>query len=182
MTSIHTHDTDLHHPDGTHRSTSPSTSGADLERHEHRIGAHLAEHRAVDVHVVRIDPDGTVTHLPGTDILAVGRDLFDNITTTFTCQPIHGPEVPDTFPSFGYPIVGVCHDFAYSVTPTVNPKAWALYGRSPIAGPALIARVDHHPFPAEFLTLLSTDFVREPNMRLAAMVRIALDHGLVWPS
>lgn len=33
----------LHHEDGTHRSTPPTTSGTDLERHEAAIRAHVAD-------------------------------------------------------------------------------------------------------------------------------------------
>lgn len=46
MTSLHRGDRILHHPDGTHRSTPPSTSGRVLAAYERRLRAHLASHQA----------------------------------------------------------------------------------------------------------------------------------------
>lgn len=47
MTTLHgRRDADLHHPDGTHRTTPTSTRGRALEKHERRIRKHLAEHEA----------------------------------------------------------------------------------------------------------------------------------------
>lgn len=132
-------------------------------------------------HIIRIDPDGTVTRLDTTDVLLEGRELF-SLPTTFTCQPIDEQAAVEAgYPCFHVPLVGVCHDFAYTETPVVNPKAWALYGRSPIAGPVLLARVDHEPFDDEWLDRISADWVRSPLMRTDAMRSIALDHGLAWP-
>jgi hypothetical protein len=45
MTSLHRQDADLHHCDGSHRSTSPRANGRALAAHERRITAHLAEHQ-----------------------------------------------------------------------------------------------------------------------------------------
>jgi hypothetical protein len=38
------HDRYLHHPDGSHRMTPPTTDGSVLARYERRIKEHLAEH------------------------------------------------------------------------------------------------------------------------------------------
>lgn len=44
MTSLGRQDADLHHEDGTHRSTPASTAGHVLEQHEARIRRHLEAH------------------------------------------------------------------------------------------------------------------------------------------
>lgn len=133
-------------------------------------------------HIIRIDCDGTVTRLDTTDVLLEGRELFDGITTTFTCKAIYEQAaVAVGFPVFRVDLVGVCHDFAYAEFGTVNPKAWALYGRSPIAGPALLARVDHEPFDDAWLDRISTNWVTAPAMNVDAMRSIAAQHLLRWP-
>lgn len=48
MTSLNRQDADLHHPDGSHRSTPPSTSGHMLENHERRLRRHLELHREIE--------------------------------------------------------------------------------------------------------------------------------------
>jgi hypothetical protein len=48
MTSLNRQDADLHYPDGSHRSTPPSTAGHMLEQHERRLVAHLAAHASED--------------------------------------------------------------------------------------------------------------------------------------
>lgn len=45
MTSLKRQDGDLHHTDGTHRSTPPTTRGRVLASHERRLHAHLGEHQ-----------------------------------------------------------------------------------------------------------------------------------------
>jgi hypothetical protein len=37
-------DADLHHADGSHRSTAPSANGSAVLRWERRLAAHLAAH------------------------------------------------------------------------------------------------------------------------------------------
>ena len=44
MTTLRKGDADLHHADGSHRSTPPTANGRVLERHERRLRAHLEEH------------------------------------------------------------------------------------------------------------------------------------------
>lgn len=136
-----------------------------------------------DVYVIRIDPDGTVTPIPDTrSALTAARELFDDTPCVFTCHPVNTPEAQAAgFPIFEHVVVGVCHDFAYTVTPIVNPKAWALYGRSPIAGPAVFARDDRQPLDPDWIENLATDWCREPTMRTVEMIRVGADHGLAWP-
>ncbi len=45
MTHLTRQDADLHHEDGSHRSTPPSTAGRMLKNHERRLLAHLELHR-----------------------------------------------------------------------------------------------------------------------------------------
>lgn len=45
MTTLTRQDGDLHHPDGSHRTTPPTANGRALERHERRLRAHLEMHR-----------------------------------------------------------------------------------------------------------------------------------------
>lgn len=130
---------------------------------------------------IRIDPDGTVTCYD-TPLLATARTAFDGATSTFTCQPItDGPE--GVFPNFAVPLVGVCHDFAYEVTPVCNPKAWALYGRSPIAGPAFFAHDGGVPELADtwIERMRAHDWLQRPIMNVDVMQRVAADNGLSWP-
>lgn len=133
--------------------------------------------------VIRIDEDGTITRYTDADLLGLAGEHFDGMTSTFTCQPIDSDEARSMgYPCFTQPLIGVCHDLAYfQPDATVNPKAWALYGRSPIAGPAYVARVDHEPFDDAWLEQLAADFVQGPAMRVGEMRRLAMDNGLMWP-
>ena len=56
MTHLRKGDEDLHHPDGTHRTTPKNTRGRALENHERRLRKHLAEHGA--------PPDGPEKWVP----------------------------------------------------------------------------------------------------------------------
>ena len=47
MTTLRRQDADLHHEDGSHRSTPASANGRVLENHERRIRAHLEEHARI---------------------------------------------------------------------------------------------------------------------------------------
>lgn len=91
---------------------------------------------------IRIDPDGTVTHIDG-DVLTAARAEFAQ-TTVVTCQ---APILP------GGIWVGVIDDFGAQDQP-YNPKAWALYGRSPIFGAMFFGadgQADGSGFVPEFL-------------------------------
>jgi|JI10StandDraft_1071094.scaffolds.fasta_scaffold33355_15 hypothetical protein len=44
MTHLRRGDADLHHADGSHRSTAPSANGSAVLRWERRLAAHLAAH------------------------------------------------------------------------------------------------------------------------------------------
>lgn len=48
MSSLRRGDGDLHHEDGSHRTTPPTTSGRALASHEARIQAHLRHHDVED--------------------------------------------------------------------------------------------------------------------------------------
>lgn len=54
MTILHrgakgTRTLDLHNPDGSHIGTARTANGRDIEQHERRIRAHLAEHREYEL-------------------------------------------------------------------------------------------------------------------------------------
>lgn len=139
-------------------------------------------------YIIRIDVDGSVTEHPGHDLLAVAREHFDGMTSTFTCHPIYGPEVPDVFPAFGHYLVGVCHDLAYhQPEATVNLKAWALYGRSPLAGPVFMARdlgpdPLRPPLPQRWIEQVrGFDWLVDGIMLIGHMRELVRDAGLLWP-
>jgi hypothetical protein len=44
MSHLHHGDADLHHEDGTHRTTAPTANGRQLATHEARIRIHLEAH------------------------------------------------------------------------------------------------------------------------------------------
>lgn len=136
------------------------------------------------IYIIRIEPEGSVSIVDGDDLLDAARSAFDGATSTFTCHPI--VDGPPVFPNFEQFLVGVCHDFAYSVTPVCNPKAWALYGRSPIAGPAFfahdIAPGGRTPLDPEWVATLGRDDWLVPGvMNVTHMQHLAADAGLAWP-
>lgn len=45
MTSLNRQDRDLHHSDGSHRSTPSSTAGHMVTQHHNRLDAHMRRHR-----------------------------------------------------------------------------------------------------------------------------------------
>jgi hypothetical protein len=53
------------------------------------------------------------------------------------------------------PWVGWIFDWGKTMGLPVNRKAWALYGRSPIYGPMLIATDHRAPLPDEFLEIIA---------------------------
>lgn len=78
--------------------------------------------------IIRIDPDGTITDIEGSDILAVAQPVFDSIDVV-TCRA----------PIFQGSLVGVIDDWGRVNGLPLNRKAWACYGRSPIFGPMFLA-------------------------------------------
>ena len=62
MTSLAYGDGDLHHPDGSHRTTARTANGSDVERHERRIKAHLEAH-AADVQDAEDAADEVIVYL-----------------------------------------------------------------------------------------------------------------------
>lgn len=138
---------------------------------------------------IRIDPDGTITEHDHDDVFALAIEAFGGCTSTFTCKPIvDGPG--DIFPNFPMYLTGICHDWALTRPgATCNPKAWSLYGRSPLAGPIFIAgwdatdvTIDVDAWLPEWLRILRTDFVQPGVMNVDHMRRLAADAGLAWPA
>jgi hypothetical protein len=48
MTSLRRSDANLHHPDGSHRSTPPTANGRQIGLHHARLVRHLAQHEAAE--------------------------------------------------------------------------------------------------------------------------------------
>lgn len=126
--------------------------------------------------IILLDTDGTVTELDDTDPFVAAEVHVAPQSTVFSCSS--PPGAPPEFPTFDGPLVGFTAEWAYRETPTVNVKAWALYGRSPIAGPVILTYDDRRPFDTEWLDRLAGDI---PGLRLSAMRSIAARHGLTWP-
>lgn len=74
---------------------------------------------------LRIDPDGTVTHLDA-PALEAAHAVFDHSTVVL----LHAPFLTGFH-------VGIVDDFGAADLP-INRKAWALYGGSPIYGPMFV--------------------------------------------
>lgn len=55
MTSLRSGDRDLHHEDGSHRTTPATADGRMVANHERRILRHIEAHRLTDRVTVRID-------------------------------------------------------------------------------------------------------------------------------
>lgn len=70
-----------------------------------------------------------------------------------------------------------------------SPKAWAMYGRSPVAGAVLYAHdlyddgglESRPPLDDAWIALLRTDFVRSPMLNVDLMRSICDKHRLAWP-
>ena len=130
--------------------------------------------------VILLDVDGTVTPLSESDPHKAARQHVPEGVTVYSCHsPIGAPE---QFPSFDGPLIGMTGEWAHTDTPTVNIKAWALYGRSPICGPVILAFDDRRPFTSEWLEKLSGPIEGVKGVNLDVMRMIATDQfSLVWP-
>lgn len=104
----------------------------------------------MSVHVLSIDPDGTVTALNG-DPMVMARAEFNDLTTVVT---LHHPL---TGFGEGRICVGWIHDFGAVIPLPVNRKAWILYGGSPIYGTMFVAADDRGPLDEEFVRVLLSD-------------------------
>lgn len=82
--------------------------------------------------IIRIDTEGDVTLIEGSDLLARAGEEFSALTVV-SCHiaPILQDYMPPVF-------VLALDDFGAEDMP-INYKAWALYGRSPIYGTAFFA-------------------------------------------
>lgn len=137
-------------------------------------------------YIIRVDPSGDITECDGTDLLAVANAWFpDGVdVVTLAPQPLAPPEYPQT----GHLLVGCVAQWGRLEGAVANPKAWALYGRSPIVGVCFVAhdaddddggRVE---LPAEFVDRMRADWVRRPIMNVEVMRTIALGSGVTWPT
>ncbi len=106
-------------------------------------------------YIVRIDPDGTVTRCEGRDVLdvaALGLQLWPAYTGETPwgnrVENARGVDVTSTqphrfapLPSTDVSTVLVVHEWGWFIEPplAINRKAWAMYGRSPLVGPAWVA-------------------------------------------
>jgi hypothetical protein len=82
--------------------------------------------------IIRISTDGEITRLEGGDMIAASHEEFSH-SSVVVCRdaPILAEFSSGLF-------VMVIDDFGAEDMP-LNPKAWALYGRSPIFGTAFFA-------------------------------------------
>lgn len=105
---------------------------------------------------LRIDIDGSVTAVEGTAADAA-REEFNDLTTVVVCG---APMLPHG--------TWVLHldDFGAQDLP-VNPKAWALYGRSPIFGPVYFSADGGGHIPPSLVKMLTSpieEWVPEPAL------------------
>lgn len=138
--------------------------------------------------IIRITPNGQVDELDGNDLVLTATLALGGVDT-FSCIMPHG--APPEYPHWDGVLVGCVAEFGRRDGAVVNPKAWALYGRSPLVGDVyLAADVEdddslpewHRPdLPPEFIAALRTDFVQPPVMRVDAMRDIATNAGHLWP-
>lgn len=110
-------------------------------------------------HVVRIDPDGTVTDVPGSDALAVASAEFEGMTDVVLLR----------HPQAEYRLVGIVHDWGTLSLP-LNRKAWWLYGGSPIYGPMYVADDDNAELDPEFVAMIQGDVPAEMLARMDAFL------------
>lgn len=109
----------------------------------------------MNVRVLRIEADGTVTPLPGVLQSYLDGDVFDGCADIVT---LGSPELQP----YGETFVGAVDDFGFDKRLGVNVKAWALYGRSPIYGTMFVAvdSTDYEtspPLPYGIVELLLSD-------------------------
>ena len=135
------------------------------------------------VYVYLIDPDGSVIPCEGADLLTLTREHIGESADVVTLS----------HPAFGGGEIGVgaINDWGRMDGLPLNVKAWALYGRSPIVGPMLVALdgsgASRPPFPSEVHDLLIDPTFPPANMRGAmkdALVVANTDGSMplvLWP-
>lgn len=138
------------------------------------------------VYVIRVDPDGTVTDCEGDDLLAIAGAWFSDRTSDVVSLQTP-PGAPPEFPHGDDLLVGVVDDWGRRDGAAVNPKVWALYGRSPIVGVAFVAHDSWEDggrleLPPRFLSRMREDWVQPPMMHVDAMRSLAAAQGCRWPS
>lgn len=142
-------------------------------------------------YIIRIDPDGTITECEGDDLLFVAGNHFPDGLDIVTLKTPEGapPEFPHTDEPY---LVGALGQWSRTTHTYVNPKAWALYGRSPLIGPIFVAHDSYDdgpgdegearpPLPPEFIERMREDWVRSPLMLRSTMRQIAESEGFHWP-
>lgn len=92
--------------------------------------------------------DGSTRLLESLDPLGTARSLLGDQVSVYSCNNPGALEPRD--------YVLVIDDFGDAKGLPLNRKAWALYGRSPIYGPALWYRDDHEPIPPELLAAVTS--------------------------
>lgn len=129
--------------------------------------------------IIRIGADGSIVPVAGRDLLGVARLEFgaSNVCVV-TCA---APWLSDTIP-----FVGAVHEWGVDMGLPLNPKAWLLYGRSPIVGPMLFGydqddAGDRPDLPAELV-----ETMRKPLREIVSadvidrMLTVALGEGFTW--
>lgn len=154
-------------------------------------------------HVVRIDPNGTVTRLVGLDLPGLALDGLAPIGG-YHGMSMWGDRIDRDDPSIDMvscranglipwpagmedvPLVGAVHEWGCMIDLPVNPKAWSLYGRSPLVGPAFFAldldyTLDDRPaLPDEWLTAIEGDPVWITPDVMGRMRAVAEQVGARW--
>lgn len=145
-------------------------------------------------HVIRVDPDGTVTECEGRNVLDVaaaglaeiggysGPSMFGDVSYPKATVDVVAA-FPHEFAPFPHPrraLVIVVHEWGVLLRLPINVKAWSLYGRSPVCGPAFLAYdVGQYPLPAKWIETMRGPADWVPDSVLARMRQTAGDQP--WP-
>lgn len=106
---------------------------------------------------VRVDPDGTVTVVEGSALVAAQATWSHLSVVT-----LGAPFLPDD-----RTWVGTIDDFG-AADSEINRKAWGLYGRSPIYGPMFVSEDGGGDLPSEIVEMISRPIVSWPIERRVA--------------
>lgn len=143
--------------------------------------------------VLRLDTDGTVTRCAGAHLVEEARAHFRLLDLLSPPEVDVCPLAAVRHPSHPvhlvapWPLVMCVHQWSTLEGFPVNVKAWALYGRSPILGPAFVAfdGVDtiRSPLPDEWVhRVMAPWLVWVPSHVLLDMETIARAQGYGWPT
>jgi hypothetical protein len=120
--------------------------------------------------LVRIDPDGTVTRLAGSNLLDQGHIACGGALEFLALR------APEPLGPGGGLLMGAIADRGALDGLPLNVKAWTLYGRSPVCGPMIVGydseQEPRQTLPDEWIERVSRDdFVPDDIRRL---LRVAL--------